>query len=309
VASEVLGQPDAPPRPGNAALTRVPARGAFDLQGHRGARGLWPENTLAGFRGALALGVMSIELDVVLTQDGVPVVFHDLALHPDIVRGGDGKWIKAQGAKIASLTASSLAGYDIGRVRPRSRLAARFPRQQPADGARIPTLAEAIALLRGTGVRLDVEIKPAADPSAMVSAVLDAVHSEAAGDVSFRSFDWHVLRLIRQRRPAARLAWLTPGLPRGKPAQVAAEIKRGGWPDWTPVWAPDHRVLLKLDVMQAHAAGLAVLPYTVNRPARMAQLIRWGVDGFCTDRPDLARAALEAGGIALPAPAGAVPAA
>src|SRR3954452_25615833 len=76
----------------------------LDLQGHRGARGLFPENTLEGFRAARALGVTAFELDVGMTADGVVVVSHDPALTPDISRDADGVWLHGRGPLIRSLT-------------------------------------------------------------------------------------------------------------------------------------------------------------------------------------------------------------
>ena len=69
----------------------------FELQGHRGARGLFPENTLEGFVATVALGVDAIELDIAVTADLVPVVFHDVALNGDITRGPDGEWLRGRG--------------------------------------------------------------------------------------------------------------------------------------------------------------------------------------------------------------------
>ena len=77
---------------------------AFDLQGHRGARGLAPENTLAGFRKALEIGVSTLELDLAMTRDGVLVVSHDPVLNPDVVRGPDGRWLAAPGPVLNTLT-------------------------------------------------------------------------------------------------------------------------------------------------------------------------------------------------------------
>jgi len=113
-------------------------RRAIDLQGHRGARGLFPENTLAGFSSALAIGIDSFELDVAVTADGVPVVSHDPALNPDLVRGPDGDWLAAPGPLIRSLRLAELAAYDVGRIRPGSAYASQFPDQTAYDGARIP---------------------------------------------------------------------------------------------------------------------------------------------------------------------------
>src|SRR5580692_9855265 len=129
-------------------LTAKPARDAgrghvtdmrrtIDLQGHRGARGLFPENTLAGFAAALAIGVDSFELDVAVTADGVPVVSHDPALNPDIVRGPDGHWLTSRGPLIHTLSLAELEAFDVGRIRPGSAYAAEFPDQVPCDGARI----------------------------------------------------------------------------------------------------------------------------------------------------------------------------
>jgi glycerophosphoryl diester phosphodiesterase len=287
----------------NRPVSAPPANAdrAFDLQGHRGARGLWPENTLPGIAAALALGVTSIEIDVVLAADAVPVVFHDLRLQRDRVRDTAGRWVAAPGTPLSAITSAALAGYDVGRLRPGSRSAALCPHQCPADGARIPHLAEVCAALRGTGVRLDIEIKASDAPERAIEAVLAVVQEMTeAGQVSVRSFDWRLLRLARRLRSDLPVAWLTGALPRVRPAEVAAEVRRTGWPLWRPCWAPDHRTLLKRDVLQAHAAGLAVVPYTVNREFRMVQMLDWGVNGFCTDRPDIAREVLRAAGAALP---------
>jgi glycerophosphoryl diester phosphodiesterase len=258
----------------------------FEIQGHRGARGLWPENTLAGFTGAAALGVRSVELDVRLSRDGVPVVCHDDRLNPDIARLG-GAWIAAPGPAIGDLCFAELAAFDVGRVRPESELAARFPAQAPADGARIPALRAVLALLRGRGVLVDIELKVAGGGgAALVEAVLGTVAAEAdAGMVRVRSFDFAVLRLVRAARPEWPLAWLT-----GADAEfggVLAEAAQGGWPRWRPVWAPDHGGLRRDNVAAARAAGLAVIPWTVNAPDRMRALRDWGVYGICTDRPDI----------------------
>src|SRR6266536_5840187 len=143
-----------------SALATVPA--SFDLQGHRGTRGLAPENTLAAFARALSLGVTTLELDTGVTRDGVVVVSHDSQLNPDLTRDVAGRWIDAPGPVISQLTLAELRRYDVGRLRPGTPYAARFGTQQPADGQRIPTLAEVFALARkakNARVRFNVETK------------------------------------------------------------------------------------------------------------------------------------------------------
>jgi glycerophosphoryl diester phosphodiesterase len=262
---------------------------------------------MAGFRAALALGVSSIELDVVLSADGVPVVYHDLHLNPDITRGPDGGWIPKPGPAIATVVASELASFDIGRLRPRTRHAVRFPDQEAVDGEGIPLLEDACRLMRGSGVRLDIEIKteaslPEDSPrrSALVEAVLGVVDATAVSDVAFRSFDWRVLQRIRRFRPDMPIGWLTASGPKANPAAVATEVALQGWPWWPPVWAPDHTRLCRADVSAARAIGLRVKPWTVNAPRRMRKLLAWGIDGICTDRPDRARTELAELGLPVP---------
>jgi glycerophosphoryl diester phosphodiesterase len=119
-----------------AALIVPMTAPAFDLQGHRGARGLAPENTLQAFAAALAVGVTTLELDTGVTKDGVVVIHHDRRLNPDIARGPDGRWVEAPAPLLHELNFAELRGYDVGRLRPGSKTAEQFPEQEPADGAR-----------------------------------------------------------------------------------------------------------------------------------------------------------------------------
>ena len=122
------------------------AAAAFDLQAHRGGRGLAPENTLAAFRQAVALGVTTLETDLAITQDDVVVISHEPRLNPDLVRGPDGQWLQGVGPTLHSLPLAALKRYDIGRLNPASAYGRQFPMQRPADGERFPTLAEVYAI-------------------------------------------------------------------------------------------------------------------------------------------------------------------
>src|SRR5512139_1706868 len=117
-----------------ALMMMAGAAAGFDLQGHRGARGLLPENTLPAFAQALAIGVTTLELDTAITKDGVVVVSHDATLNPDITRGADGQWLKRDDIVIHTLTWAELQQYDVGRIRPLSVYARRFPEQRAVDG-------------------------------------------------------------------------------------------------------------------------------------------------------------------------------
>ena len=133
-----------------AFLAAAPAH-AFDLQGHRGARGLAPENTLPAFRKALEIGVDTIECDMAITKDDVVVIHHDLRLNPDTTRGPDGQWLDKPGPNISDLTFDELQKYDVGRIKPGTKYAQDFPDQQPADGTRIPRLSDLFDLVKKSG--------------------------------------------------------------------------------------------------------------------------------------------------------------
>src|SRR5690606_37573939 len=160
----------------------------FDLQGHRGARGLMPENTLPGFVRALEIGVTTLELDCGMTADDIVVLSHDLRLNPDITRR-DGRWLEGRTPAIRELRYEELTAYDVGAIRPGSGYARRFPQQQALGGVRIPRLAEVFALTHRLGasqVRFNIETKIdplapelSAAPEVFARAVLSEI--EAAG--------------------------------------------------------------------------------------------------------------------------------
>jgi glycerophosphoryl diester phosphodiesterase len=290
-------------------------RPAFELQGHRGARGLFPENTREGIAATIALGVDAIELDVAIAADGVPVVFHDVALNPDLVRGASGGWIAAPGPLIHTLTFAELARHDVGRLRPGSPTAARHPNQIPRDGARIPRLADILALAVQAGVRVAAELKTLPDrpratvsPEAMADAVLAVARQENALDLlDVRSFDWRGLVYLGGIAPAVPRTWLTSAetvaaadLWWGRPlvGSTPRTVAAPGGATWAPAWGD----LTREAVAEAHALGLRVIPWTVNEAADMARMIAWGADGLCTDRPDIARRVMAEAGLPLPTP-------
>ena len=266
----------------------------FELQGHRGARGLFPENTLDGFVRALAFGLDSIELDIAITADAVAVVVHDPILNPNLVRLADGTWLPGEGEPILALSFAQLQEFDVGRIRPLSALARAYPNQVPQDGARIPTLRDVFEVTSRSAVVIDAELKtdPArpdltVSPEAMAEKVVQiAVDAHALDRLAIRSFDWRGLDYLRSAHPQIRLAWLTgPGQNADTPGRVAQAASGCAF---TSTWAPFHGSLDRPSLDRAHALGLRVVPWTVNLPQDMARLIAWGVDGLCTDRPDLA---------------------
>jgi glycerophosphoryl diester phosphodiesterase len=290
------------------------ANRAFDVQGHRGARGLRPENTLPAFTHALDLGVTTLELDCGLTHDGIVVISHDRRLNPDITRTADGRWLDSGGPAIRELRFQELQQYDVGRIKPGSAYAQRFPRQQPIDGARIPRLADLFALVRERGddtVRFNIETKlsPLApeetvSPEAFVAALLQVIADAALESRTIvQSFYWPTLRLVQQAARGIATSYLTAE--QMDPGNVASSPTASLWTDGFDrrafggsvprmikaaggsMWSPDSGDLTADAVSEAHSLELKVVPWTVNADTDMRQLIEWGVDGLISDYPDL----------------------
>jgi len=305
---------------------------AFDLQGHRGARGLAPENSLPAFARALEIGVTTLELDVGVTRDGVVVVHHDRRLNPDIVRGPDGRWLQTPTPAIHDLSFHDLQRYDVGRIRPGSDYSRRFPNQKRMDRVRIPALASVFDLARhgaNAGVRFSIETKisplepgESPPPDTFARAVIAAVRAAGVQDrVAVQSFDWRTLAVVQREAPeigtvylSAQQAWLdnigagqargspwTAGLQHSDHGSVPGMVKAAGG----RVWSPYHGDLTADLLGEAKALGLKVVVWTVNTRADMDRFIGWGVDGMITDYPDVLRDVLEARRMPLPPAPGA----
>ena len=301
---------------------------ALDLQGHRGARGLAPENTLAAFEMALRIGVTTLELDLAMTKDDILVVSHDRRLNPDHTRGPDGKFLGREGPPIRSLTLAEVQQYDVGRLKPGTDYAKSFPEQRPVDGARIPALTELFELVKRLGaghVRFNIETKitptsgdETPDPEAFAAAFAKAVREAGVADrVSIQSFDWRTIAAMKRIAPEIERVCLTAEaltfdtIQRGQPGpspwlagldvdDFAGSVPRLVKAADCAVWSPLYRNAKPHEISAAKALGLKVIPWTVNERADMERLIALGVDGLITDYPDRLRAVMAARNMPLP---------
>jgi glycerophosphoryl diester phosphodiesterase len=321
-------------------LALVLPAAAFDLQGHRGARGLAPENTLPAFARALSVGVSTLELDTGVTRDGVVVVTHDPSLNPDIVRGPDGQWLEKRGPAVRELTYEELRRYDVGRLKPETNYARRYPQQVAADGTRVPKLAEVFALAKKAGndkVRFNVETKlsPAAPdetlaPEPFARAVVEEIRrAGVASRTAIQSFDWRTLQAVQKIAPEIETVYLSAqqrfldnicsGAKAGSPATAPADCEPSPWtagfqlrelgslPKMVKaaggkVWSPEQRDVDAARLKEARELGLRVVVWTVNDPAQISRLLDLGVDGIISDRPDLVREEMARRGMPLPDP-------
>jgi glycerophosphoryl diester phosphodiesterase len=216
---------------------------------HRGASAEKPENTLAAFRRAVELKVDAIELDVRVTRDGIPVVFHDHTL---------GRLTGVAG-RVSSRSWRELALLRVGGAEP------------------IPRLAEVLRLIRGRTV-VQIELKPGTP----VAPVVRAVHAARAGkNVILSSFAPDLVRVAARLAPATPRLLLSNG---GSPSRLARQLSalraRG--------LSVDHRAVRSAAwVRHFHRHNFIVWCWTVNHPRTMRRLARWGVDGILSDNPAL----------------------
>ena len=300
---------------------------AFDLQAHRGGRGLWPENTLFAFGNALRMGVSTLELDIAITSDGVPVITHDQALNPGLTRDARGEWVLRAEPLIRDMTLAQVQSYDVGRLNPWHAYRRDFPDQQAQDGQRIPTLAALFQMVRDMGadeVQFDIETKidpnrpgGSLEPEAFVRAVLAVVRDAGMTErVMVQSFDWRTLAILHRLEPRIRAVYLTVqtrttdritgGLwTAGHQLQdhrgsVPRMVRAASGQASGVIWSPHFSNLTPELLREAHGLGLKVIPWTVNERPMMERLMDWGVDGIISDYPDRLRATMASKGLPLP---------
>ncbi|WP_035720106.1 glycerophosphodiester phosphodiesterase family protein [Gordonia shandongensis] len=293
--------------------------GAIDLQSHRGGRGEHTEESLYGFARSIELGVTTLELDIVLTRDGVPLVWHDPEISADKCRDtvpasfGD-RSFPYVGKDVHDLTYRQISTLVCDR-----RLAD-FPTAERVRGNRIATLRQLFdlaATYRGNRVRFNIETKieaqarsRSATPEQFVSTILREVRrADVLDRVEIQSFDWRSLPLVAARAPGVPLValydestwkpgsvWLGPVDYRRWGGDVVAAVRDAGFDVLSPNFTLSDAAL----VARAHAAGLRVIPWTVNKRSDMIAQLDHGVDGIITDYPTRLRAVLADRGLPLP---------
>jgi glycerophosphoryl diester phosphodiesterase len=297
--------PLAAPSHASGDTTRVPD--GFDLQGHRGARGLAPENTIPAFRRALELGVTTLEMDVAVSQDNRVVVSHEPWMNPAICTKPDGTPIEdGRAHNLYRMPYAEIKQYDCGQRRHPD-----FPEQTPTPAPK-PLLADVIAMAEAYGASHDrppvfynIEIKsrPEGDgtfhpePTAFAREVIRVVRAhDVAARTTIQSFDPRALRATRT---------LEADRDDGGSVRLALLVADGWWVDgladqiealgFTPdIYSPDYSLVDAALVDRVHARGMQLVPWTVNDRSAMRRLIEAGVDGLITDYPNRAVEVLRA---------------
>lgn len=279
------------------ALLTLPAaaqqRTPLDIEGHRGGRGLMPENTIPAMRRALDLGVTTLEMDAAISQDKQVLLSHDPYLNADFVYRLDGQPLTKEEGKalrLYSLPYAEIRRYDMG-----SHGNPKFPRQQKLLTYK-PLLAEVIdsaeAYARRTHrpapyYNIETKTTPAGDgtnhpaPEEFVRLLLAVVTQKGIQKrVIIQSFDPRTLEVVHRAQPQLRTALLVEN-------QDGLDKNLGRLSFVPSIYSPAYKLVTPALVQACHQRHLQVIPWTVNTPEEIAQLLAMQVDGYITDYPDL----------------------
>ena len=276
------------------------------IYGHRGARGDLPENTLESFKYLFENNIHAYETDILISKDFIPVITHNFRLDPSYTKDINDNWIEDENIKIIDLTYDQISQFDVGTLNKLSRYGRKFINQKSLENQKIPKLSDLLKLTSDNIVEnllINLEIKSTPveksltpEPNEMVKIIIDEVSRSNLEDrIIYSSFDWRVLREIKERDPKIPRAYLT--------SSVKGKIyDKSPWLDFTPLhngvelpelikalggsaWHPNYKDVNKEIVQISHDKGLPVNVWTVNKENDMLRMIDYGVDGIMTDYP------------------------
>ena len=280
--------------------------------GHRAARGEIAENSIEGFKHTFALGIKAIELDVVISKDKIPVLYHYFNLMPYLVKDESGNWLKNSELKVFDKSYEELRKYNIGGLNPESKHGKRFKEQKLLKNAKIPKLSELLELAsrkENKDVFLNIEVKSTPFklgltpiPSDTVSLILKDIDTHKLEDrIIISSFDWRILYELKKQNPRILRGFIT--LQQDLSTTKKNIYENSPWmaknysldqlfliPNIIKsleghVWSAFYRDVTKQNVELAHKHGLATCVWTVNREQDIIRMIEYGVDGIITDYP------------------------
>lgn len=269
--------------------------GGFDFEGHRGCRGLMPENTIPAFKKAIDLHVTTLEMDAVITKDKQVIISHEPFFNHEITTKHDGSFVnekEERSLNIFKMDYTETQTFDVG-----SKPHPRFPNQQKI-AVHKPRLVDVIdsaeaytARLSLHPVQYNIETKstPATDgiyhpnPDEFVELIMAIVKEKKVEErVIIQSFDIRTLQYLHQHYPQIRTAYLFEP-PSDK--SFAERLKDLGF--IPTIYSPDETLVTSLLVKQCKELGMKLIPWTVDDLKRMKELKQMGVDGLISDYPNL----------------------
>lgn len=260
----------------------------IDVQGHRGCRGLLPENTLPAFAKAIDLGVHTLELDIAITKDLLVVVSHEPYMNPEICFLPIGDSIGSQEGKhynLYEMTYEEIKAFDCG-----TKFHPRFPQQEKLKVSK-PLLSDVFDLAKekNSDAKFNIEIKSLPEyygkytpfPKEYVKLVLKVIDNSGLGSrVNLQSFDNAILEEIKKQMPIMSVALLVD-------ENESIEEKQSQLSFKPEIISPYYKLLNKDVVAKLQSNDQTVIPWTVNTKADMQTMIDFQVDGIITDYPDI----------------------
>ena len=275
------------------------------IYGHRGARGVLPENTLDSFQYLFDNDIKAYETDILISKDLVPVITHDFRLSPSMTKDSEGNWIEDEDIKIIDLTYDQISKFEVGSLNKLTKYGRRFLNQKKLPNQKIPKLSQLLDLTTKNNnsnliINLEIKSTPVQEnltpsPEMLAKIVLDEVNKSSLIDkIIYSSFDWRVLREIKNYNSEIPRAYLT---------QDQRNIyDQSPWMDFTPLhnnvdlpklikahggkaWHPYHKNINEKNIKIAQSENLPVNVWTVNKEKDMLRMIDYGVDGIMTDYP------------------------
>lgn len=279
----------------NQSYRPLGGKKAFDKEGHRGCRGLMPENTIPAYLKAVDIGVTTLEMDAAITKDSQVVMSHDPYFNHDISTKPDGTPVTVAEEKslaIYRMNYADIQRYDVGlRGNPH------FPQQQKMAVSK-PRLADVIdsveAYAAKTGKRplqynIETKCTPATDniyhpePGRFVELLMGVIlQKKIEKRVIIQSFDIRSLQYLHPKYPAVKTALLVDALDK---KGFALQLKELGF--IPTIYSPEYHLVTPLLVKQCHDTGVQIIPWTVNDKPTIEQLKTLGVDGIISDYPNL----------------------
>ncbi len=266
----------------------------FDYQGHRGSRGLMPENTIPAMLKAIDLGVTTLETDVVFTKDNVAILSHEPFFNHEITTKPNGEVVtdlEEKQLNIYKMTFAETQKYDVG-----LKQHSKFLKQQKM-AVRKPSLAAMIDSaeaytaknnLPKISYNIETKTKPSTDkiyhpaPAAFVDMLMKVVLAKKIEDrVTIQSFDRRTLQYLHKKYPAIKTALLVEALDRNSFRKQLKDLS------FSPtIYSPNQALVNANLITECHQRGIQIIPWTVNDKKQIAKLKGLGVDGIISDYPD-----------------------
>ncbi len=281
----------------NASANKKEAyvQGEFDKQGHRGCRGLMPENTVPAMLHALSLGVTTLEMDVVITKDKKVILSHEPWFGEEITTKPDGSFIgprEERKLNINWMTYEQTKTFDVG-MKPHPR----FPKQQKMKVTK-PLLADVIDSVNNSMItrrrpfpfyNIETKTNPEGDgvftpkPEEFVELLMAVIKEKSIEDlVIIQSFDLRTLKYLHEKYPNIKTAVLVEATDKRSVDDIVKEL------GFTPtIYSPAYQLVNAAVIKKYHDQHIRIIPWTVNDKAKIEELKKMGVDGIITDYPDL----------------------